>query len=390
MAKTLTWGSGGVYSNLKAAWDDAVWDDDIIFEQVGTATDNTAMSEKARGGYTAIVRGNGDTWTKSTGTNLFEIPAANGSLILEDLTYSHTTATYATHAFYTTAGGSDNGYKLVVRRCNFTVKHSHLIRYDSGGFSDIEIYANDFTITSSYNDAFIAIFDTTPSFVYMYIEDNFFSRTTSGTLKILRIDFPTRTIFRRNYAYGSFSSNGIFHDASSATCVDGISQNFCSFVDSYINGYDTTHDEIAFTLDNFLSVTGRGTDPNYGIPKVGSPVYDDASQTTNIPDNLVGLNNVAVDYRAAGPYTPETQIQPPTGIAYTTEDTGIKVTWTPYSPAQAGYEDVGVYYDTIPDESAFTTLRATVLKGTNEYTIPYSELTSNPLWYVRLTHRPEA
>lgn len=389
MAKTLTWGTGGTYSSLVSAWNAAVWDDDIIFEQVGAASQSTLVGHKEQNGYTATIQGNGDTLTTSTFLFYMNGTQATGNIYIQDLVVDQNyTNGYIFRVVYT---GAPTSYVAHIRRCKFTTTTARVMWVDNlaGGYSEVNMYACECTSDAS---ATSALFDISANAIVsgtsVYVEDIRFTTPISNVRTIFKSGSSSiaGTIdIKRIYCDG-FNADATLTDATTVTALGAFASDmFTSYSDTNLPVGNTG---LAFSTDNFLSVTPA--DPDFGIPKQGSPVYDDASQTSNIADNILGLNDVAVDYRAAGPYTPETQIQPPTGMAYTTEATGIKVTWTPYSPAQTGYEDVGVYYETIPDESAFTTLRATVLKGTNEYTIPYSELTSAPLWYVRLTHRPEA
>lgn len=395
MAKTMTWGTGGTYTGLYSAWIAAVWDEDIIFEQVGTASDVNVIRSINQNGYSAIIRGNGDLYTNTSTGSCFTWSSLGYNGITGNVTLEHLNIKSAGGFFIEFTAGSLTGFTLSIRYCKWELSrdNSNLFNWsiDNSAFSHIYFYGNDIKWTASPTSNFSII---SYSYNYVgtlsYIEDNFFQLTTADNncfVLYATINNPDNSItLKRNYAYGFANSSNVYFGTTKLAAISGYStEMYIDFTDSDITA---THQNVAFSTLNFESVSiGQS---NYGIPKQGSVVYDDASQTSNITDNIIGLNGVAVNYRAAGPYTPEIQIRPPTGIAYTTEATGIKVTWTPYSPAQTGYEDVGIYYETIPDESAFATLRATVPKGTNEYTIPYSELTSDLLWYVRLTHRPEA
>lgn len=389
MAITLTFGSGGTYADPYLAYNStpATWSDAYILDQVGACTYSTSITlgSKDQNGFSLTIQGNGDTITCNT--NFISVTSANGSAYIQDCTL--TTTGYSINITSANNAGA-NAFELHFRRSKITTSQNRTLYFNSStfNFGKVNFYANDITTAVAITDFIFMTGFVADSNQNLYVEDNFYTHTGGGTLEIIdsaseAIEDAQSMFFRRNYF---ISPQAILNDFAYLSSIDGFVDD--TYTSSACADISATHDEIPFTTDNFLSITG--SDPEYGIPKAGSPVYDDALQTTNIPDNLLGLNGVTVDYRAAGAYTPETQIQPPTGIAYTTEATGIKVTWTPYSPAQAGYEDVGLYYETIPDESAFTTLRATVPKGTNEYTIPYSELTSDFLWYVRLTHRPEA
>lgn len=394
MATTMTWGAGGTYTGLVSAYAAITWNDDIVLEQVGTATDTSRVDLTSdQNGYSLIIKGNGDLYTNSysTGSNItglatFYASSASltGDITIEDLNtdcggFIHKLMTLS----YTTTTGV---YNVVVRRCflknntNQTYAESNQIYIGGAGINEIHFYCNDLDflnlgVTGGVNYSYIYL-DGTIS----YAEDNILraTNTTSGTKFGIR---PSGTAchIKRNY-FRNLPSNAVFYSLPTSGQDDTYSDN----VDSNLSPYN--HDQIAFSTDSFLSVSIGN--PNYGIPKAGSPVYDDATQTSNIPDNLVGLNGVAVTYRAAGPYTPSPVINPPAITGYSKEPSGNKVSWTPYSPAQEGFENVEVFWETIEPESAFQVSKATVAKGTNFFVIPYDQIVGS-LNYVRVRHTEE-
>lgn len=382
--KIMTWGVGGSYATLKAAWDAAVWDDDILFQQTGTASNSVNLTYKNQNGYTAIVKGNGEACT--IGSFLFTTSGTpNGDLILEDLVCS----SYGLY-YFTFSGIVQSLYKFIVRRCEITLTgEDGCVLYNmSSGYKEIEIYTNVF-----YNN-FSPVFargvlafrmSDLPLGYRISVEDNFIITNGSGNrygFEITATSYSGDAIMRRNYIKDAPSNHAFLGNASAFS--NSTTDTYCSFLESSVT---TTHDDIAFSTDNFIS-TGT-EDPLYGVPKFGSPVYDDATQVSEIAENISGLNGIPIgpnSHRAAGPYTPPILVNPPTGVLAEYTGIGVKITWTDSATNDPGYESVYIYYETVSAESAFTIPKDSVVGGTQTYTISYVELSSAPVWYVRLQH----
>lgn len=398
MATTVTWGSGGTYATLKAAWDAVTWNDDHIFDQVGTSTESSQITYRDRGGYSATIRGNGDLVTMSygsTGEHTIKITptALSGDITFE---YLNISITGSLGGFLKVTSTSSTSYKVVVRYNkavkNGTVSFSGDVTVgimtflQNSSSNTQEVYGNDFDCTlatpsGGVQASVIAALEPTPT----YVEDNLLTGANAAFTDFAALRVALAHI-RRNYLKNFQNDHAFFLPGTLGVPSSGRDDTYCDHAsDAYIT--DVTHLGLAFDTTNFLSITPGESD--YGIPKPGSPTYDDALQTTNIPENLVGLNGLTVDYRAAGPYTPDKIITPPTNLAYELLSNGVKLTWTPASPAEPGYEDVDVFWELIASASSFDTPKAHVNKGSTEYVIPYSSLTDSPIWYAGLKHAAE-
>lgn len=387
--KTVTFGNGGDYTAPSTAYTSVVWDDDILFLQVGVSSDSNWFNVSGQNGYSAIFQGNGDAISVNTGADSWfncQNAHPSGDLIIEHCTIIVNGADTPI-INNTRTGATASSYKHIIRYCDITLNTGgKLYTGGSNNLSKLWIYGNHIrpNRVSPGSVGIINLASTLYANTSIAIEDNFFDRSAAAAsgYKVFRLSSNTSTnSINRNYVNGGFNSNSTLWDATTALASGATTDNYCSYVDTDLS---VTHDEILFSTDNFLSI---GTlDPLYGVPKSGSPVFDDATQLTNIPDNVIGLNGIPVNYRAAGPYTPPVQINPPTGLTASYTGTGVLIEWTDYSPVQVGYEKVNVFYETVSIESAFTTAKATVNGGVEEYTIPYAELTASPVWYVRLSH----
>lgn len=384
---TVTWGSGGTYSNLKAALDAQTFgSDDFLLEQVGTATDsaNISLVNYDLGGYTLIVRGNGDLWTCSTTASqgTITLGGVTGNIYFEDLNIDVNQNPSYPFFNVTYLAAVTGNFDFHFRRCTVDLYGRYFLTATAADkvFANIYVYANDFTL--SYASA-LDWFSITGLSAYtsIYIEDNILMSTStsfSGFMKAGNSIIASQISMRRNY-FGLNLIGSFFADDTSALVVNGPSDNFSATEDSRL---DATNDEIAFSTDNFESLIP--SELLYARPKMTSILYTGASQTTDIADNIVGINGYTVDHMAAGPYTPLTIVNPPTGVSTEYGVDGVTVTWT--DTVQSGYEKVYLYWETVPVESAFATSKANVNGGVETYTIPYSELTSSAVWYLRLKH----
>lgn len=385
---TLTFGSGGAYADFPTAFAAATWNDDHLFLQVGAASHASSWYDVQRNGYTAIIKGNGDTYTISTTSCAFRFTniAATGDFIMEDLVFSHSSNSLESVILLSTNTGVTTSFSFVFRRNRGSVKYVDFVFGGDSNFNILDFYANDISMNTDWFNNLGRTFRFNSAVhptAFINIEDNKINRvgTAAPAQTVFYSAAPTQMRVKRNYVHGNWSTDALFTDATSRTIDGGAADTYCSFSDQYITA---THDDILFTTDNFISI--GESDPLFAVPKEGSPVYDDATQTSNITDNVVGLNGIPVSYRSAGAYTSPIQINPPTGLAAEYTGTGVKLTWTDYAPVQVGYEKVNVFYEIVSVESAFTTAKATVDGGVEEYTISYAELTTFPIWYVRLSH----
>lgn len=390
MARVVTWGAGGTYAGLYAAWTGETRDDDIQFLQTGTATDSSSLTHIDQNGYSVTITGNGDLYTNTFSGSTFVFSGsvqASGDIVIEHLNASTVGGVYIG---YTT--GTLSGFSIDVRYNKWELSRTSTLfncSDNTSGYVKINYYANHF-IWSGIPSSNYYIFNFSsglggkiPAGCLVHIEDNFITHTTGHTnAYVIGISgTPDGTIsMRRNYCTG-FSTDHTFYIGAEANILNSVTDTYTDYAEADISA---THDSISFDLTNFLSITPSSE--LYGIPKSTSVLYIDATQISDIPDNIVGLNGETVDHRAAGAYTPAVVINPPTGISFTPTASGVNVTWT--NTVQAGYPNTEIYWESISALSAFETPRATVGSGVVEYTIPYSQLqaVSSTLAYLRMTH----
>lgn len=394
MAVTLTFGAGGTYANPVLARDaiPALMTDNYILSQVGAVATYSNVffvshSGLDQAGYSITVQGNGDP-IDCTVDFIYIYLNTTGSVYFQGLTVE-----CDTFISVRDSNTNNNNYEFHARRNLVTHINPEFVEFPSSdketGFGKFFVYQN-YTKGTASTLSWLLLYSFSGDLnQQLYFEDNFIEHTGVSTMKLvsgLGTDYQSgaQTIhFRRNYVKiaGATVQNDYVYLADISNFV----------TDTYTNvpctDISATHDEIPFDANNFRSVDALSE--VYGIPKPGSPVYDDATQVTDIPDNIADIKGRAVDYKAAGCYAPIEVIEPPTGLAYTPEATGIRLSWTPYAPAQSGYEDVSVFWELIPDESEFTAPKANVLKSTNSYLIPFSELDASPVWYARVSHDAE-
>jgi hypothetical protein len=168
-------------------------------------------------------------------------------------------------------------------------------------------------------------------------------------------------------------------DAGALLAPNITNEIFTKYLDTDLN---TDHTGLAWSTDNFISIVAEN--PDYGVPQPLSTMTTEATQDTNIPENIIGLNGVTVGTRAAGCYTPNLYVLSPTGVTVTPEETGNRVSWT--NTVQAEYPNTKIFWETVPAGSAFVTPKAEVEEGVTEFLVPFSQLATSPLWYTRLTH----
>jgi hypothetical protein len=141
---------------------------------------------------------------------------------------------------------------------------------------------------------------------------------------------------------------------------------------------------IAYSLANFI--TFGANDDLYNVPKVDSVLSVNASQTSNITDNIVGINAIPITNRVVGCYAQPILVNPPTNVTSNITKDGVVLTWIDAVGNTSGYEKVYIFWETTSAESSFVTEKKIVNGGIQTYTIPYSDLTGSNLWYVRMEH----
>lgn len=385
----LTWGSGGTYADPKAAWDatPATWLEAYQFLQVGTATMAAYIdiTTKDQNGYNAVFTGNGDLLTVTSNSLIYAqntAGAVTGSLYWEWTTFDQTVSG-SLNFLHLSLKNTTNSFECHFRYNKGTIKQENFLYTAtySVGFSKFFVYGND--VTLSYGGASHVI--DTMSFrgfdCNIYFEDNLFYALNGGVVYILYMGGTGYQTggeafhIRRNYYRGQNPS------------IAGTYASYAEYIhtDNYADGTYAPfgdHDQLPFDTTQFESIN-VGTEL-YGIPKQTSLMYIDATQTSDIADNIVGLNGESVAHMAAGPYTPIAITLPPTNLQYTKEPTGILVTWTP--TIQEDYKRTKVYWETTSDPSSFASPKTIVNDGVTEYLIPTAELSGASLWYVGLKH----
>jgi hypothetical protein len=388
--KTVTWGATGTHATIKAAWDATTFDDDVLFEQVGTSTEAARIEHKALNGYTIIIRGNGDTVSASA--PLFYIntsSAITGKLYIENITAS-ITSSFVTYQCNSTSASS--GAELHIRTNNITSSSYSggavfvFAVAANGGFSKVNLYQNIVDVSGTATFDVVKITDSVGTSVSGSIEDNIFYSSAggaTGTIVFSSVTFINgnglaQYSIKRVYTHGFSTGNAIGSGIGSYT-VGATTEVYTSNDDSEVQEANRS---ILFSTDNFVSISSGDTD--YLVPKATSVLYTAASQTTNITENTIGYNGVTTTRHTVGCMSTPPQILPPTGVTVTQTLGGVVINWT--NTVQAGYEKTYIYYETANSDSLFVAPKATTLSGVTTYTIPYSALTGYGRWYVRLAH----
>lgn len=394
---TITFGSGGTYTNPYTAYTSlpSTFVDDYLLLQVGTVSSYSGTMNNLNtdyAGYTLIMQGNGDKITCSS--TFFKAGGpSTGNVYIQDFNFVLGSRFFETSS--TTSPSND--FEFHFRRNNITGEGAvaatvalELSMYT--GFSKSYIYANNIKIVKSNATIWFIWLDGYKGGATedVYIEDNFFEYNSTSTTNYFV--YSDGVIYQAGALSLTFKRNYV--NTTNATLTNThtyLSDMSGLMTDTYTNAncsdFSVAHVGILFTVDNFLSI--GESDNLYGVPKLGSVVYDDATQDTGILENVVGLNGISIgpnSHRAAGPYTPPILVNPPTGVLAEYTGTGVKITWTDSVLNNPGYESVYIYYETVSVESAFTIPKDTVVGGTQTYTIPYTELSTAPVWYVRLQH----
>lgn len=374
--KTVTWGATGTHATLKAAWDGTTFDDDVLFQQVGVSTETASISYKNFDGLSVIVRGNGDVVTYSA-YPLFDITTTvvlSGKLYIEDLNFSGVSSTGLIKV-NTSDDVSTTTSELHVRS-NILSAGLVCTKNSKGGFRKIYYYQNLHYITN--NTSSLQLIAAHPD-NDINIEDNAFicsgTQTSEHIGAVLDQANLNRFRIKRMYVSGKAS---VMSNTYIATYPD-IAEIYTSTNDTDV---PVGNRSITLSTDNFVSITIGNED--YLVPKATSVLYTGASQTTNIPENVIGLNGITTTRHTVGCMSTPPQILTPTGVTITQTLSGVAITWT--NTVQVGYEKTYIYYETANADSLFVTPKASTLSGVTTYTIPYSALVGNERWYIRLAH----
>jgi len=367
--KTVTFGSGGDYSGVAQAYAAETWDDDVLFLEVGDSVITAQLSGVDQLGATAIIRGAG--FDIATGGFAFASLTGkqNGTIIFEYLNILGAGGA-GIHIYQTI----DGGIGKVIVRYNKIVATGKGVDIRECLNDGVDVYGNHIT-SSTYSIEFRDIHSRPVN-----VEDNMFVAATTGTSGSM-YQYTGRSMagvaVRRNY---------VFKNDDNAPLVNGLQllQNFVdeTFSNSASTVLDIDNRDKSFDSTEFRS-TIEGT-TLYGIPLPSSTMYTTASQDTNIPDNIIGLNMIKVGYRAAGCFTPPVFIESPNGVSVEYLDLGVKLTWT--NNTVTGYLKTNIFWEIVDIESAFDTIKATVDEGVTTYTVPYAQFAASPVWYVRLSH----
>jgi hypothetical protein len=362
--RVVLFGAGETYTALHSAWVSEPRDDYIIFRATSDTSCSTFNNNIDQGGYQVDIDLNGFdiNWGvtfcillnyEATGDiniygGSFSGDASNGLLYFNDTTGSQLTA-----------------FKVSCHDIHTDTDGELLYEAISPSWANINIW----NINGNVNDRYVYKNTTTP----VYFEDI----TLDGNNIVGYINHDS------SVAASAFHAKRVYIRASGNSIFANFTPDASDF---YIDGNDTEipigNRGIAFSEDNFVSIVEAN--PNYAEPLETSIMWTGADQTTNIPENVLGLNGRTVDRRAAGAYTPEPQILPPTNITRTREPEGLRVTWT--NTVQAEYPKTSLYWEPTSPQSSFTTAKVVKDSGVTEHIIPWIELSSHNLWYLRAIH----
>lgn len=393
---TLTYGAGGVYTNLNTAHQStpSIWGDVYKLKQVGDCVETSDnildLDTKDQNGYDLIVEGDlqyTHTLSPSFSFSILRVEgsARTGNVVVHDCSFASVSTSVNNSVVYIGGSVAVNSYTLQIQLCDFDLGDARLV-YVTGSYIDVPaftntyIYACRFRRTGSTASP-VCFLDQTSGYSGIWdihLEDVTILNPLDTTCTLFTLDnaaHADRIHLKRIYAENitTLASGAEPSDASTEVFV---STNITSVVtDNRGHTWDTS---------NFFSVSYG--DILYGVPNVNSTMTTTASQTTNIPDNIVGLNGIPVSNKAAGAYTPPVFVNPPTDISVEYTGTGVKIMWTDSVLNNPGYENVYIYYETVSAESAFAIPKDSVLGGIQTYTIPYADLSGASVWYVRLQH----
>lgn len=394
---TITWGTGGTYATPRLARlaTPATWATDYEFLQVGPATESAGridLSDRNQNGFKMIIRGNkADTYTHSYSSGFIRLQGATGDVIVEDLTFTTTNSGFAN--FGGASGWVNTSYKFTVRRCVFTMGSDYLMSSDGGSvissMRKIELYACKaiFTtinqrdlIANSYGNWSIAS-DTT-----FFIEDILYGNSTTAICNILSDILMSSSTNHTKFLFSRCYSNDIEsttkYPASAPPAGHSMyTELFFASNEPNVN-VNSNHKNISYSTANFISLDPANA--GYLIPRSDSILYTGASQDTNIPENVTGINGVTITHRAVSPYASPEQVPAVTGLASATVHNGVLISWNP--APDPDFPRSFIYWEKTNAPTAFVSPKATVTAGVNQYLIPTEQLAGASTWYVDVRH----
>jgi hypothetical protein len=297
-----------------------------------------------------------------------------GSVVISELWYECLGS--AAGLVVTASATTISQYTLSISRCIFAgdgalVVHDSFNTFRIIGF--YKIFSNlikGVSILRSYGD--VEKGDST-----YQIEDNILissataPKLISGAIRQARAE---KIFFKRNYLTGA---SGTAFIPGVEFCPNVFSETFLGFSETNA-GTPANRENIVYSTANFISLDP--TNAGYLVPRADSILYTAASQDTNIPENVVGINGVTITRRAVSPCASPGQIPAAAGVTAVQSDAGVVITWEASTLRTLLYwaMNVGDIEDMAP--------LATVDAGVTTYLIPKESLTASASWWVDVRH----
>lgn len=364
---TITFGTGGDFATLKLAVESHDFSTgSALFTQVGASTsiDIQITSSIDFNGNVCWIKGDSDYAT--TCSTFMELSDSNtGDVYIEGLDLTCTLSMITTSDTLTTVNGLVSVFnnKLTV----YDIIDSSSTTYRTYYIYNNEIEESTKLFGGTYRGAF-------------YFEDNMYQSCllVAGSPVIEADDATTagNYIVKRNYIGDTRIA---LFDANVVANTPNITTEF--FVASASTEVVAGNRSLLFNTTNFNSIVDG---VEYGVPKSESVMTTTATQGTAIPTHSVGANGVTITTWAVGPYKPRVYLNLPLNVTVENIQSGAKITWT--NNTETGYERTYLYWETISVDEAFATPKTYVESGISEYTIPYDQLESSSIWYLRVAH----